>query len=213
MGISGRTACVATMSLVIIMLIAYSVYMTIVNNKSINEHFLNVCNDGDDASEVTSTDASTNNVIIRDPKLDSAMRHEYYNNGVRYVFTYDLEIETTTHYELKCRALKCQNACDLHYNAENLIAPFSLCIDEYDYCQCLRYTELLKIPHCETYNCNVNCYGSGHDYGVCNYNDDGCYCFKTINFRDESSKARWEKIVEYYLIKRLAKVKLLDLSG
>lgn len=137
------------------------------------------------------------------------MRLEYHNQDARFVFVYNSTDKP--HYTHKCVALKCQNACDVHYHVKDAIAPLSMCLYEYNYCQCLRYTEFLNL-NCETYNCNVNCVGSGHDYGVCNYNNNGCYCFDTLNFREGLSKTRWEKIIEYQIIKTEMKVLLVNLN-
>lgn len=132
----------------------------------------------------------------------------YYNQDVHFVFIYN-STNNNTHIR-KCVELKCQNACDYHHQVKDAIAPLSICINKYNYCQCLRYTEFLNIK-CEKYDCNVNCVGSGHDYGICDYNNNGCYCFDTLNFRDGLTKTRWEKIIEYHLINTNLKVRLVDL--
>lgn len=154
----------------------------------------------------TTFNATTEQIAIKYPKVSD----EYYNRDARFVFVYN-STDRPPHYTHKCVALKCQNACDDHYNVKDAIAPLSMCLYEYNYCQCLRYTEFLN-TNCETYDCSVNCVGSGHDYGVCNYNYKGCYCFDTLNFRDGLSKTRWEKIIEYQIIKTQMKVLLVNLD-
>lgn len=193
--------CIIAMIFIIVSLIILLIYLLIINNKHSNASFENVC--GKPKTEPKPR-------LIKHPRLDSEMRREYYNEDVRFIFIYNPTNETR--YKHKCIALKCQNACDAHYHANDAIAPLSICLNEYNYCQCLRYTELLNVDQCETYDCNVNCIGSGHDYGICNYNNSGCYCFNTLNFRNGITKTRWEKKVEYFIVKTNLHVLLLDLA-
>lgn len=138
------------------------------------------------------------------------MRREYYNKDVRYLFLHNGRNDTR--HKHSCIISKCQDACDYYYKPDDDIAPLSMCVGEYNYCQCLRYRQFLGITNCDAYECNVHCSGSGDDYGICKYDNDGCYCFDTLNFRNGITKTRWEKIIEYYMIRKEMRVLLLDLS-